>query len=115
MKALLVAVNGKRALLAGCGDEGYLSFGLRIAPTSQGKQIWLTSYLSEKGTIGNWPNLPSVAVGDEVRISIIETDEVDPPDVGNFRTSTFLQRLRVSCQSFLVAWKSFGPRPATKS
>jgi len=115
MKALLVTVNGKRALLAGCGDEGNLSFGLRIAPTAQGEPIRLTSYLSEKGIIGHWPNLPSIAVGDEVRILIIEADEVDPPIAGNFRTSTFLERLNVSCQSFLVAWKSFGPSPATKS
>ena len=94
MKALMVTVNGVRACLAGCSDEATLMSGVFFHPKSQTEQIVLESFLFEADRMATWPNLPPLKIGDEVCISIIESDSVDEPILTHFPPLTLAQRMR---------------------
>jgi hypothetical protein len=82
MKAFVVFVNGERLCTAGIGDNGVLSAIVNWVGRSDeaGDLSMLLGGLdSNSDETVTYPT-PSLRVGDEVSILIVDTDHVDPPE-----------------------------------
>ena len=79
MKALFVQINGKKHCLAGMPNGGLeLSIGLtrEQANGPYGLAVYGCDLTTEQ--VSHWP-IASLNVGDEIRIALLDADEVDPP------------------------------------
>jgi hypothetical protein len=101
MKALEVFINGQRVCVAGVGDSGVLNTIVNWVgrPAGTREKVHKTDYdgdaddgserddlflqigglNSESGEHYRWDS-PSICVGDEVRVKILEAQNVDPPN-----------------------------------
>jgi hypothetical protein len=91
MRALEIRVNGKRFCTAGIGDDGCLTAIVRSIlrpvpatsrrPSSRAKEdlgLDVSGYIPPTSEYARWKT-PRLRTGDEVRITIIETDQPDKP------------------------------------
>ena len=85
MKALEVFINGHRLCLAGVGKNGVLSTIVNWTSTDNlgihDCDMSVGGMDCDTGEHLHW-NVPSIGVGTEVLVRIVEAENVDPPDRG---------------------------------
>jgi hypothetical protein len=92
MKAFVVSLNGRPLVTAGVGDSGVLNShvvwtgGTRALPSGECLYLQVGGLDSGSGEHVVW-SVPEIAVGDEIAIKAIETDQVTPEDE-RFRPDT---------------------------
>ena len=82
MKGFEIYVNGQHLITAGIGDDGFLTSSLTWVGSTAPKpashlhlHVGGTDHRTSEQV--NW-SVPSVGVGDEITIKIIETDQITP-------------------------------------
>ena len=80
MKAFPVCVNGKRTALAGLDGRGVLTTMVHLATseTNELLDLEIGGLDSDSGRQMIWPS-PSIDVGDEIAIRVVEVDCIDEP------------------------------------
>jgi hypothetical protein len=79
MKALLITVNGQRICLAGIEGPGVLATNVTwVSRLDHEGFSFAVSRLGRDGVRADW-DVPTIAVGDTVTITISEVAEFDPP------------------------------------
>ena|ERR1035438_7757026 len=81
MRAFEVSVNGEKLCVAGIGDDGVLtSIVSWVARHGDGDLMLSVGGLySQTEEHVNWISHRPLSVGDEIHVTIIETDSVDTP------------------------------------
>ena len=81
MKAVEVLISGHRACLAGVGDDGVLSAIVNWVGGSDRDEYFLSvgGLDSRSDEHLRW-DVPSIGVGAEVLVRLVEVSAVDPPD-----------------------------------
>lgn len=86
MIAFEVFINGEMVCTAGVGEHGVMSSILTLVKKRRRRrQMWLeVGGIPADGVDGQrmhvgWVGKKPIKIGDEIRIRVIEKDEVDPP------------------------------------
>jgi hypothetical protein len=72
-----VTLNGRRLCVAGAGDASVLTAIVSFVSKQNELELEIGGLADEAHL--EWPSPASLAVGDEVSVRIVETDQPDPP------------------------------------
>src|SRR5690242_657484 len=93
MLAFKVSLNGKEVCVAGIGERGVLNAIVNHLAGKERNKTWLTVGGLDSGTDKHWAwqDHVNLALGDEIKVQIIESESVDTPKERPFATPEMLE------------------------
>ena len=72
-----VSLNGRRLCTAGAGDDGVLTAIVSFVCKRKELELEIGGLAADAHL--KWPAPPTLVVGDEITVRVVETDQPDPP------------------------------------